>query len=108
MNLKHMLTKHAMEEENSIYPAMRDAGEAESADHLNNDHGYVKQYLYDLSALPKDSAAWISRVREFRALIEKHMREEETDLFPRLKAKLSPETNKALTTAMNKEGLKIA
>jgi len=108
MNLKHMLTKHAMEEENSIYPAMRDAGEAESADHLNNDHGYVKQYLYDLTVMPKDSPGWIAKVRQFRTDIEKHMREEETDLFPRLKAKLSPETNKALTTAMNKEGLKIA
>ena len=36
------------------------------------------------------------------------MQEEEADLFPRLKAKLTPEKNKALTAAMNKEGLKIA
>jgi hypothetical protein len=36
------------------------------------------------------------------------MREEETDLFPRLKAKLTPEKNKELTAAMNKEGLKVA
>ena len=107
-NLKHMLSKHALQEENSIYPAMRDAGEAEAADHLNNDHGYVKQYLYDLTALPKDSPSWIAKVRSFRADIEKHMREEETDLFPQLKARLSPEKNKELTAAMNKEGLKIA
>lgn len=108
MNLKHMLAKHAMEEENAVYPAMRDAGEAESADHLNNDHGYVKQYLYDLTVMAKDSPAWIAKVRQFRADLEKHMREEEDDLFPRLKSRLSPEKNKALTTAMNKEGLKIA
>lgn len=108
MSLKHMLTKHAMEEENAVYPAMRDAGEAESADHLNNDHGYVKQYLYDLTIMPKDSPAWIAKVRQFRTDIEKHMQEEETDLFPRLKAKLTPEKSKALTAAMNKEGLKIA
>ena len=108
MNLKHMLAKHAMEEENAVYPALRDAGEAEAADHLNNDHGYVKQYLYDLTVMAKDSPAWIAKVRQFRADIEKHMREEETDLFPRLKSKLSAERNKLLTTAMNKEGLKIA
>jgi len=108
MNLKHMLTKHAMEEENTVYPALRDAGEAESADHLNNDHGYVKQYLYDLTMMPKDSPAWIGKVRQFRTDIEKHMREEETDLFPRLKAKLTPEKNKELTAAMNREGLKVA
>jgi len=108
MNLKHMLSKHAMEEENAVYPAMRDAGDAESADHLNNDHGYVKQYLYDLSVMPKDSPAWIGKVRQFRADLEKHMREEEDTLFPQLKAKLTPEKNKALTAAMNKEGLKLA
>ena len=108
MSLKHMLAKHAMEEENAVYPALRDAGDAESADHLNNDHGYIKQYLYDLTMMPKDSPAWIAKVRQFRTDIEKHMREEETDLFPRLKAKLKPEKNKALTMAMNKEGLKIA
>jgi len=108
MNLKHMLAKHAMEEENAVYPALRDAGEAESADHLNNDHGYVKQYLYDLTMMAKDSPAWIAKVRQFRTDVEKHIREEEDTLFPRLKAKLSAEQNKALTTAMNKEGLKIA
>jgi len=108
MNLKHMLAKHAMEEENAVYPALRDAGEAEQADHLNNDHGYVKQYLYDLTVMAKDSPAWIAKIRQFRTDIEKHMQEEETDLFPRLKAKLTPEKNKLLTTAMNKEGLKIA
>jgi len=108
MNLKHMLAKHAMEEENAVYPALRDAGEAESADHLNNDHGYVKQYLYDLTMMAKDSPAWIAKIRQFRTDVEKHIREEEDTLFPRLKAKLSAEQNKALTTAMNKEGLKIA
>lgn len=108
MNLKHMLAKHAMEEENAVYPALRDAGETEGADQLNSEHGYVKQYLYDLTIMAKDSPAWIAKVREFRTQIEKHMREEETDLFPRLKAKLTPEKNKALTMAMNKEGLKIA
>jgi hemerythrin superfamily protein len=107
-NLKHMLTKHALEEENVVYAAMRDAGEAEAADHLNNDHGYVKQYLYDLTIMPKDSPAWIAKIRQFRADITKHMREEETTLFPLLKGKLTPEKNKELTAAMNKEGLKIA
>ena len=108
MNLKHMLAKHAFEEENAVYPALRDAGEAEAADHLNNDHGYVKQYLYDLTIMPKDSPAWIAKVRKFRGDLEKHMREEEETLFPQLKGKLTPEQNKALTQAMNKEGLKIA
>ena len=108
MNLKHMLAKHALEEENVIYPALREVGLVEEADELNRDHGYVKQYLYELTELPKDSPLWAIKLTSFRADIEKHMREEETDLFPRLKGKLSLEKNKELTTAMNKEGLKLA
>ena len=108
MNLKHMLAKHALQEENVIYPALRDAGQQEGADQLNHEHGYVKQYLYELGEIPKDSSAWLDKVRAFRADIEKHMREEEDDLFPRLKATVSAEKNKELTGLMNKEGLKLA
>jgi iron-sulfur cluster repair protein YtfE (RIC family) len=108
MQLKHALAKHDLQEGNIIYPAMRDAGEADAADHLTKDHGYVKQYLYDLSEIPNDSPAFATKVRAFRADIEKHMREEEDVLFPQLKAKLTPEKNKEITAMMNKEGLKIA
>lgn len=107
-NLKHMLAKHALEEENVIYPALREAGETEAADRLNKDHGYVKQYLYELGEIPRSSPTWIDKVRRFRTELEEHMREEETELFPQLKAKLTPEKNKELTGLMNREGLKIA
>ena len=107
-NLKHMLAKHALEEENVIYPALREIGEIEAADALNKDHGYVKQYLYELTELPKNSIEFLPKLARFRADIEKHMREEEQDLFPKLKARLSPERSKELTAQVNKEGLKIA
>ena len=108
MQMKHALAKHAIEEENAVYPALRDAGQTEEADHLNHDHGYVKQFLYDLENMPKDSPAFLTKVGEFRRAVEEHVREEEDTIFPKLKAKLSPEMNKALTAAMNKEGFKLA
>lgn len=106
--LKHALAKHDVEEGNVIYPALREAGYADAADQLTKEHGYVKQYLYELETTPTASPDWIAKVREFRADIEKHMQEEETDLFPRLKAQLSDEKNKALSMTMNKEGFKVA
>jgi hemerythrin superfamily protein len=108
MQLKHALAKHALQEENVIYPALRDAGQTGEADHLNHDHGYVKQYLYDLENMLKDSPAFLTKVAEFRRAIEGHAGEEENTIFPALKAKLSPEKNKALTAMMNKEGFKLA
>lgn len=108
MQMKHSLAKHALQEENVIYPALREAGEKDAADELNKEHGYVKQYLYELENTPTASPDWIAKVREFRADIEKHMQEEEMHLFPMLRAQLSEEKNKALTMTMNKEGFKVA
>ena len=108
MQLKHALSKHALEEENVIYPALREANEAADADHLNSDHGYVKTFLYELDNIPKESAAWIAKVREFRTMLESHIREEEERIFPEFHASLTEEQNKKLTAAMHKEGLKLA
>jgi len=107
-HLKHALLKHAVEEENVIYPALREIGQREAADALTKEHGYVKQYLYELENIPTASPDWIAKVREFRADIEQHMQEEEMHLFPMLRSQLSDERNKALTATMNKEGFKVA
>lgn len=106
--IKHALAKHALQEENTIYPALRDSGQAEAADSLNHDHGYVKQYLYELENMPKNGDAFLATVQRFRADLDKHIREEEEKLFPILKAQHSVEANKKLTAAMNKEGFKLA
>lgn len=108
MQLKHAVGKHAFQEENVIYAMMRDHGLTEAADHLNHDHGYVKQFFFDLTEMAKNDPAWLPKVKAFRAMIEQHMREEEDTLFPDLRGKLSPEQNKHVTAAMNKEGFKLA
>jgi hemerythrin superfamily protein len=106
--LKYALTKHAIEEENVIYPALREANEQEGADHLTADHGYVKTYLYELEGMANDEPAWLARVTDFRTMLEQHMREEENDIFPTLRSKLSEEKNQELTMLMAKEGFKVA
>lgn len=106
--MKHALGKHALQEENAVYATMRDKGMTEGADELNHEHGYVKQFLFDLTELSRSDAEWLPKLREFRKLIEDHVREEEQDLFPKLKGVLSAEENQHLTTMMNREGLKLA
>lgn len=108
MQLRHAISKHAFQEENAVYAQMRDMGLKEGADQLNHEHGYVKQYFYDLSEMSKSDPAWLPKLKEFRGMIEPHMREEEDDLFPRLRGAMSEAQNKHLTATMNKEGLKLA
>jgi hemerythrin superfamily protein len=106
--LKYALTKHALEEENVVYPALRQASLTAEADELSSEHGYVKTYLYELETMPNDSPEWLARVRDFRTMIEEHMREEEDDIFPRFRSQLSEEQNATITSMVNKEGFKFA
>jgi hemerythrin superfamily protein len=106
--LKYMLTKHALQEENVIYPALRQANLVHDADALDSEHGYVKTYLYELETLPKNSPEWLARVRDFRAMIEEHMRMEENEVFPALRQAMTDEQNGRITAMMNKEGFKFA
>jgi hemerythrin superfamily protein len=106
--LKYQLTKHALEEENVVYPALRQANSAHDADALEGEHGYVKTYLYELETIPNDGPEWLARVRDFRAMIEEHMRMEENEVFPALKRIMTDEQSSRLTARMNKEGYKFA
>ena len=106
--LKYALDKHAHQEENVVYPALRQANSAHDADALTAEHGYVKTYLYELETMRKDSPEWLARVRDFRTMIEEHMRMEETEVFPAFRALMSDAQNARLSSLMNKEGFKVA
>jgi hemerythrin superfamily protein len=106
--LKYALGKHAHQEENVIYPALREANSAHDADALNAEHGYIKTYLYELETTPSDSPEWLARVRDFRSMIQEHMRMEEEEVFPKFRDTLTEEQNARLTAMMNKEGMKLA
>jgi hemerythrin superfamily protein len=108
MKLKYALDKHAHQEENVIYPALREANSAHDADALNSEHGYIKTYLYELETLPNDSPDWLARVRDFRSMIQEHMRMEEEEVFPKFRNTLTDEQNAKLSAMMNKEGMKMA
>jgi hemerythrin-like domain-containing protein len=106
--LKHALTKHAIEEEMVVYPALRQAGKIQEAEDFTSEHGIVKTYLYELETTSNAGPEWLARVRDFRSMIQEHMREEESAVFPALRAQLSQEQNRKLTMMMNKEGFTYA
>lgn len=106
--ISHALAKHAIEEENAVYTTLRTHGQAGEADRLNSDHGYVKQYLFELGQMATDHPQFLPKIADFRSMLEEHMRDEEEKIFPKLRGLLSEEENVALTKAMNLEGLKLA
>ena len=108
-SLQHALGKHAIQEEDVIYCALRALGDVADADQLGHEHNAeVKQGLYDLEQIDKASPRWIERLRVLKADIASHVEDEENVVFPKLRAKLSQEENKTLTRRMNFEGFKVA
>jgi hemerythrin superfamily protein len=108
MKLTHALDKHAHAEEMIVYPALREANEAGDADRLENEHGYIKTYLYELSQMGPDASNWLEKVREFRAEVAEHASFEEQEVFPRFKREMDEEQNDKITALVNKDGFWMA
>jgi hemerythrin superfamily protein len=105
--LSAALTKHSLQKENVIYPALRGSDQGASSTHLAAEQFEIKTYLYELDALPKDDPRWMRKLKALQHLVEEHMREEEETVFPPFHDALSAVENARLTKAMNREALKL-
>jgi hemerythrin superfamily protein len=108
MKLTHALDKHAHQEEMVVYPALREANEAVSADQLEGEHGYMKTFIYELNQMGADSPNWLEKVREFRSLVSRHAHMEEEDVFPAFKRVMNEEQNAKITSLVNRDGFWMA
>jgi hemerythrin superfamily protein len=107
LQIAHALNKHAIQEENVIYPALRSVDEA-SAKHLIEDHADIKSLLHQMQyELPKSDPRWLDAMRRLRDIVVTHAREEEEEIFPKLRNG-GEGLNMSLTRQMNWEGLKVA
>lgn len=89
LQLKHMLTAHALAEEDIVYPMLcDDAHRREQANKLYRDHAEVKVKLFELEHKAKDDPTWIEDLRTLHRMIATHAREEEQIEFPKLRAAL--------------------
>jgi hemerythrin superfamily protein len=108
MKLTHALDKHAHQEEMVVYPALREANIEVEADQLEQEHGQVKTYLYELNEMGAHSPNWLDTVREFRAVVSRHAHMEEEEVFPSFKGDLSETQNARITSLVNRDGFWMA
>jgi iron-sulfur cluster repair protein YtfE (RIC family) len=106
--LNAALTKHSMQKENVIYPALRGSDQGSSSTHLAAEQFEIKTYLYELDALPTDDPRWMRKLKALQHVVEEHLREEEEKVFPPFHESLSASENGRLTRMMNREALKLA
>lgn len=85
--LKRTLAKHALAEEDVVYPLLhREAGAAEATRQLYAEHAEMKIHLYELETALRGGASWAGRASALQALVARHIREEEDVQFPKLQA----------------------
>src|ERR1044072_2460564 len=63
MKLTHALDKHSHQEEMVVYPTLREANMAVTADELEGEHGYIKTFIYELKNMGPHAPAWLDKVR---------------------------------------------
>ena len=83
---KRTIAKHALAEEDVAYPVLYgEAGDREAAEKLYREHADMKIHLFALQQNLSDEEGWKTHVRALRDEIAGHAREEEDDVFPRLR-----------------------
>ena len=84
--LKRKLAKHALAEEDVVYPLLHNEGRDTAASkELYDEHADMKILLFELEELLKSGGDWSREVRSLRDLIQDHVNEEEQVVFPKLK-----------------------
>jgi hemerythrin superfamily protein len=87
--LKRKLAKHAMAEEDVVYPILHNqAAGADESKHLYDEHADMKILLFELESRVMSGEDWSEPVRSLRELIRGHVREEEEQVFPMLRERL--------------------
>jgi hemerythrin superfamily protein len=108
MKLCHALDKHSHAEETVVYPALRGDDDAVDADHLENEHGYIKTFIFELNEMGPDSPNWLPKVGDFRKLVAEHASMEEEQVFPKFKRDMTEEENAHITSLVNRDGFWMA
>jgi hemerythrin superfamily protein len=104
MEVKRELTRHAVAEENVVYPAVVEQATLRGeVPELYQEHSEMKVFLYRLEQMPKDSPQWSEGVTTLRRLVREHAQEEETDVFPRMRTLLDVQQREALNRKIRRE-----
>jgi hemerythrin superfamily protein len=84
------LLAHAHAEEKEVYSSFRSMPSlAGKMDHSADEHHRIEGYLTQLDAMPMTDGRWIGVFREMMMLVQKHVMEEELQIFPLAKKALS-------------------
>ena len=102
--LKRKLGKHALAEEDVVYPILHsEAVDSSESKDLYDEHADMKILLFELEERLKSGSDWSEPVGTLRDLIRSHVDEEEQVVFPRLRARLDEERKSTVSGQISRE-----
>jgi hemerythrin superfamily protein len=102
--LKRKLAKHAMAEEDVVYPILHNQGQdGPESKHLYDEHADMKILLFELEQCLMSGDDWSGQVHKLRDLIMHHVEEEERDVFPRLRQMLDEKRTTKMSGQISRE-----
>ena len=105
--LAETLTRHAVEEENVIYPALRAVGAGDAVRGLLADHAGMKTMIRRLEETSLEDPDWQEKAKALKALVYRHVLQEERDMFPLLHDGGDPNANEKLTKLVRREAARV-
>jgi hemerythrin superfamily protein len=104
VGLKRSLARHALAEEDVVYPILHaEAGEATAVARLYKEHAEMKIHLYQLETALRRNANIADSCRSLHMLIQRHVRDEEEVEFPKLQALLDKRRSRELSGQIRRE-----
>jgi hemerythrin superfamily protein len=97
------LAMHATIEEHQFYPAVRAKKTEDILLESLEEHVGIKRVLADLLKTDPDDETFDAKIKVLKEQVEHHVKEEETDLFPKSKKVLDAKELAALGESMEEE-----
>jgi len=102
--LKRKLAKHAMAEEDVVYPMLHGpANDTENSVDLYDDHAHIKILMFQIEEKLMKGEDWAAPVATLRDLTREHIHEEENDIFPRLRAMMNEPQRSKISGQISRE-----
>ena len=104
LSLKRTFARHALAEEDVVYPVLHGpAGAADAARNLYAEHAEMKIHLYALEQALMNGESWGVQLPTLRELIARHIRTEEDVEFPRLQSALDTHARRTAASQIHRE-----
>ena len=88
--LKRKLARHALAEEDVVYPIVRnDSAGGNQRIHLYDEHADMKIFLHEIEDQIQSGEDWTRSVSQLRELVRRHTEDEEKNVFPELRRQLA-------------------